>query len=172
MTTFATFKRCYLVAAMLTYVVVGAMPMAHAQAWPTKPVTLVVGTPAGGAIDAYARTLADHLTRLTGGTFLVDNRAGASGNISASTHFAGLGDLVDRQPQQSGLCLFQSWYPIAFFGVSTQRAFETQHGACPLQRINSPTQRPHGRAGAAGLHPNARCVTTNTSWEVACTRGH
>ena len=83
MTTFATFNRCYLVAAMLTYIGVCALPMAHAQTWPTKPVTLVVGTPAGGAIDAYARTLADHLTRLTGGTFLVDNRAGASGNISA-----------------------------------------------------------------------------------------
>ena len=49
----------------------------------TKPVTLVVGTPAGGAIDAYARNLADHLSRQTGGTFLVDNRAGAGGNISA-----------------------------------------------------------------------------------------
>jgi tripartite-type tricarboxylate transporter receptor subunit TctC len=83
MTTFATFNRCYFVAAMLTYIGVCALPMAHAQTWPTKPVTLVVGTPAGGAIDAYARTLADHLTRLTGGTFLVDNRAGASGNISA-----------------------------------------------------------------------------------------
>ena len=37
----------------------------------------------GGAIDAYARTLADQLTRQTGGTFLVENRAGAGGNISA-----------------------------------------------------------------------------------------
>jgi len=34
-------------------------PLASAQAWPSRPVTLVVGTPAGGAIDAYARTLAD-----------------------------------------------------------------------------------------------------------------
>ena len=57
--------------------------VAWAQTWPTKPVTFVVGTPAGGAIDAYARNLADHLSRQTGGTFLVDNRAGAGGNISA-----------------------------------------------------------------------------------------
>ncbi len=63
--------------------IVGALPMASAQAWPTKPVTLVVGTPAGGAIDAYARNLAEHLSRQTGGSFLVDNRAGAGGNISA-----------------------------------------------------------------------------------------
>ncbi len=60
-----------------------ATPFAGAQAWPAKPVTLVVGTPAGGAIDAYARTLADQLAKQTGGTFLVENRAGAGGNLSA-----------------------------------------------------------------------------------------
>lgn len=51
--------------------------------WPVKPVTFVVGTPAGGAIDVYARTLADQLSRQTGSTFIVDNRAGAGGNLSA-----------------------------------------------------------------------------------------
>jgi len=56
---------------------------AQTAVWPSKPVTLVVGTPAGGAIDAYARTLADQLSKQTGATFLVDNRAGAGGNLSA-----------------------------------------------------------------------------------------
>jgi tripartite-type tricarboxylate transporter receptor subunit TctC len=57
-----------------------AMPVsAQTAVWPSKPITLVVGTPAGGAIDAYARTLADQLTKQTGGTFLVENRAGAGG---------------------------------------------------------------------------------------------
>jgi tripartite-type tricarboxylate transporter receptor subunit TctC len=67
-----------------------AVPQALAQAWPTKPVTLVVGTPAGGSVDVYARTLAEQLARQTGGTFLVDNRPGANGNISA--------DYVARAP--------------------------------------------------------------------------
>jgi tripartite-type tricarboxylate transporter receptor subunit TctC len=57
--------------------------LAQPAVWPSKPVTLVVGTPAGGAIDAYARTLGDQLARHTGGTFLVENRAGAGGNLSA-----------------------------------------------------------------------------------------
>lgn len=56
---------------------------ALAQSWPVKPVTLVVGTPAGGAVDAYARALADQLAKQTGGTFLVDNKPGANGNLSA-----------------------------------------------------------------------------------------
>ena len=60
-------------------------PLLHAQpaAWPSRPVTLVVGVPAGGAIDAYARALAQHLGELTGGTFIIENKAGANGNISA-----------------------------------------------------------------------------------------
>ena len=76
-------QRRHIGAVLFALSLMGALPMASAQAWPTKPVTLVVGTPAGGAIDAYARNLADHLSRQTGGNFLVDNRAGAGGNISA-----------------------------------------------------------------------------------------
>jgi tripartite-type tricarboxylate transporter receptor subunit TctC len=56
---------------------------AAAQAWPTKPVTIVAGVPAGGALDPFARALADQLHKQTGGTFIVDNKPGANGNISA-----------------------------------------------------------------------------------------
>jgi tripartite-type tricarboxylate transporter receptor subunit TctC len=57
---------------------------ALAQAWPgNKQVTLVVGSAAGSAPDIYARILAEQLGKQTGGTFLVENRAGANGNLSA-----------------------------------------------------------------------------------------
>lgn len=67
-----------------------ALPMlssaqASSPSWPTKPVTLVIGTPPGGAIDAYARALAHTLGKQTGGTFVVDYKAGANGNISAES---------------------------------------------------------------------------------------
>lgn len=58
-------------------------PHAFAQGWPAKPVTIVVGVPAGGALDPFARALADQLHKQTGGTFIVDNKPGANGNISA-----------------------------------------------------------------------------------------
>lgn len=54
-----------------------------AQTWPSKPVTLVVGTPAGGSVDVYGRALADQLAKQTGGTFVVENKGGANGNLSA-----------------------------------------------------------------------------------------
>lgn len=61
------------------------LPQAQAQApsWPSKPVTLLVGVPAGGALDPFARALADQLGKVTGGTFVVENRPGANGNLSA-----------------------------------------------------------------------------------------
>ena len=73
----------------LTAVLLAALAFpTHAQeggkpAWPTRPVTLVVGTPPGGAIDAYARALSHELGKVTGGTFIVDYKPGANGNISA-----------------------------------------------------------------------------------------
>ena len=56
---------------------------AFCQAWPAKPVTLFVGSAAGSAPDVYARTVAESLSRLLGQPVIVDNRAGANGNIAA-----------------------------------------------------------------------------------------
>lgn len=56
---------------------------AFAQAWPTKPVNVVVGVPPGGALDPYTRVLTEHLAKVTGGSFVVENKAGANGNLSA-----------------------------------------------------------------------------------------
>lgn len=69
-----------------------AAPLALAQAWPGKTVTLVVGTPAGGSVDVYARALADQLARQTGGNFIVENKAGANGNLSADQVLAAAPD--------------------------------------------------------------------------------
>src|ERR1700742_1742297 len=54
---------------------------AAAQDWPTKPVKLIVPFAAGSTPDVTARMLTDYLQTKTGQTFIVENRAGASGNI-------------------------------------------------------------------------------------------
>jgi tripartite-type tricarboxylate transporter receptor subunit TctC len=61
---------------------VSAMPRpASAQAFPTKPVRIIVAFPAGGGTDIVARVLGQKLNEYWGQQVLVDNRAGASGII-------------------------------------------------------------------------------------------
>jgi tripartite-type tricarboxylate transporter receptor subunit TctC len=57
--------------------------LARAQAYPTRPVRLIVGFPAGGSNDLHARLIAEWLSKHFGRSFIVENRAGAAGNIGA-----------------------------------------------------------------------------------------
>ena len=58
-------------------------PVAGAQTYPAKPVRVVVSFPPGSGADIVARTVTPRLTEAFGQQFIVDNRAGASGNLGA-----------------------------------------------------------------------------------------
>ena len=62
-----------------------APAFAQAPAWPTKPVRFVNNFPPGGPSDMIARSVADVLQKQFNQPFVVENKAGASGNIGADT---------------------------------------------------------------------------------------
>ena len=76
--------------AMMRHVIVGAVStfalatsVAFAQ-YPDKPIRLIVPYPPGGATDVIGRVMAQKLTTALGQTVVVDNRAGATGNLGAA----------------------------------------------------------------------------------------
>ncbi|MCI0345902.1 MAG: tripartite tricarboxylate transporter substrate binding protein, partial [Chloroflexi bacterium] len=62
---------------------VSAIAAAQTAAYPTKPVRIIVPFPAGGPLDTAARVFGEKLTAALGQQFVVENRAGATGNIGA-----------------------------------------------------------------------------------------
>ena len=73
-------KKLFTAAALGLALVAGA----QAQAWPGKPVTLLVPFPPGGSTDTVARAMGAALGKTFNQTFIVDNKAGATGTIGAA----------------------------------------------------------------------------------------
>ena len=73
---------------ILAAIIAGVLGLAspvHAQDWPSRQITIVVPFGAGGSADLLARILATHMQAKFGQPVVVENRAGAGGNIGTAT---------------------------------------------------------------------------------------
>jgi tripartite-type tricarboxylate transporter receptor subunit TctC len=68
-------------ALMLAAGAIAAPSLAHAQAWPSRPVRFIIPFPPGGAADIVGRMLAAHFQQALGQPFVVENRGGAGSTI-------------------------------------------------------------------------------------------
>src|SRR5262247_2260526 len=78
---------------------------ASAQAWPTKPVRVVVAFTAGGTTDVLARNIGQHLSERLKQQFVIDNKPGAGGNLGT--------EIVVRSPPDGYTLIVDSVGPIA-----------------------------------------------------------
>ncbi|ROZ76145.1 tripartite tricarboxylate transporter substrate binding protein [Ramlibacter sp. WS9] len=98
MKSFFLTRRALLAAAVLA---LGATaPTAYAQTWPAKPIRVVVNFPPGGAADQLARAIGLPLQEALGQPVVVENRAGANGNIG--------GEVVAKSPADGYTLLMSS----------------------------------------------------------------
>lgn len=114
-----------LLAAICTFAI--APTVAEAQAFPSKPITLVVPFPAGGALDAVARPMAEGMRKILGQPFVVENVAGAGGTVGTGNvaraapdgHTILLGS-VATHAIAAGIYPKLSYDPVANFAPITQ----------------------------------------------------
>lgn len=98
--TFASAGRRTVLAAALAACALPGAAFAQQAAFPTKPIKVVVSFPPGGAADQIARAVSEPLAQALGQPVVVENRAGANGNIA--------GDYVAKQPADGYTLLMSS----------------------------------------------------------------
>ena len=118
-------RRALLAAALSA--LAGFTAPAHAQAWPSKPVTLVVPFPAGGTTDVLARALAERLTQALGQTVIVESKPGAGATLGA--------DLVAKSKADGYTLLMGAVHHTIASSVYKKLPYDLQKDFAPLTTV-------------------------------------
>lgn len=124
-------------------------PVAHAQAWPAKPIRMVVPFPAGGATDLFARVLSQRLGERLGQPLVVENRPGAGGALGT--------DLAAKAPPDGYTLLLttSSTHSIAP-ALGAKLPFDTARDFTPIVHL--------GNAPSIMLVPNSSPARSVAEW--------
>ncbi|MGG5888410.1 Bug family tripartite tricarboxylate transporter substrate binding protein [Falsiroseomonas sp. HC035] len=118
---------------------------ALAQAWPSRPVRLIVPFPPGGLVDVLARSISQRLTERLGQPVVVENRAGAGGNIGA--------DAAAKSAPDGYTLLASSLGPVAVNQfIYRSMPFDTQTAFAPIVLLAST--------------PKVLCVGATKPWQT------
>lgn len=103
-------------------------PGARAQAWPTRPVKLVVPYPAGGNVDGAARIIAERLGEKIGKPFIIENRPGAGGLVA--------GEAVAKSDPDGYTLFIGANGPILFAPELSRRAYNWRTDFVPITAVS------------------------------------
>jgi tripartite-type tricarboxylate transporter receptor subunit TctC len=113
--------------------------VAWAQTYPTRPVRLIVGYPAGGSSDLFARLIGQWLSERLGQPFIIENRPGAGGNIAT--------ELVVRAPPDGYTLLLVTTGNVWSSSLFDKLSFDFIRDIAPIATTN------HG-IGVMEVHPS------------------
>jgi tripartite-type tricarboxylate transporter receptor subunit TctC len=113
----------------LTLALASVTTQLRAQTWPAKPVRLVVPFAPGGSTDVVARMLGQKLTDIWGQSVVIENRAGAGGNLGA--------DAVAKSAPDGHTLLFASGSITINPSIYTNMPFDTVRDLTPITNVAS-----------------------------------
>lgn len=131
-------------------------PLAQAQAtsaWPTKTVRILVGFPGGSSPDIVARSLAEPLSRVLGQAVIVENKAGASGNIAADQVAKATDDHTLGIVINGNLTSARMLYPKLPYDPAKDFSYLSLLATAPLVLV-APAKEPDGAAFFAAAARN------------------
>src|SRR5215213_8360034 len=108
-----------------------AAPLALAQAWPSRPIRMVVPFAPGGSTDLTARVMAENLRPVLGQTIVIDNRPGASGSIA--------GDIVAKSAPNGYTFLVASATLLANQSIHRNLPYDFLKDLAPVTLTHSST---------------------------------
>ena len=126
--------------AIATWIALLACGAAWAQAWPAKPVKVVVSFTPGSATDIVGRAVAERLSALTGQPFLVENRTGAGGTIGTAAVVAAPADGYTLLVNSSGHTVNPHLYASLPYDTLRDLAGVSMLAALPNVLIASPSK--------------------------------
>ena len=135
----------------------GSLAPAHAQSYPNKPVKVVVGYAAGGAVDVVARTMGQSLSASMGQPFVIENKPGAGTNIAVKSVIAAEPDGYTLHMAANALAANMSLYQPAPFDAERDLTAVAMIGRVPVvlaAHPNVPYQNIRQLIDAAKGKPN------------------
>ena len=121
-------RRLFLATGLAGILGLACLPVAAQNAWPVKPVKIIVPFAPGGTTDILARAMAPELSKAFGQPFIVENRAGAGGNIGA--------DVVAKAPADGYTLLMGT---VGTHGINkalySKMTFDSQKDFAPITLV-------------------------------------
>ena len=109
--------------------VLGLLPVAKAQAWPTKPIKFIVPFPPGGGTDVIARIMQEPLSKALGQQIIIDYRAGAGGSVGA--------DIASKSPADGYNVMFTISSHTILPGIYPKLPYDTEKDFLPVSLVAS-----------------------------------
>ena len=119
-------KPCFAVAMILAGMMIPGAGMAAGQAYPSKPVRVIVASGTGGGLDFIARLVSPRLSETLGQSVVVDNRAGASGSIAAE---------LTAQAAPDGYTLILLSASLVVYGAVNKTRYDLFRDFAPVSQV-------------------------------------